>query len=161
MESILPAVEVWSLHPWTGRSLECFRRRRHVASLKEAEWRAGGPEVRAGWGETEDARGRSWRGLSVTSRRRRRNEGHVWGVSSPGRRAEPGACDQQVAIKGRLGVAGESEELERSLLGNTVRWEQAGQEACEAAWSLSQEVRVYRDCHLQNFVTLISGREFK
>ena len=89
------------------------------------------------------------------------NEGHVWGVGSPGRRAEPGACDQQAAVKGRLGVAGESEEFERSLPGNTVRWKQAGQEACEAAWSLSQEVRVYLDCHLQNFVTFILGREFK
>lgn len=59
------------------------------------------------------------------------------------------------------GMAGESEEFERSLLGNTVRWEQDGQGASEAAWSLSQEVRVYRDCHLQNFVTFISGREFQ
>ena len=150
-----------SLHPWTGRSLECFRRRRRVASLKVAEWRAGGPEVSAGCGETEDARGRRWRGLSITSRRRRRNEGHVWGVGSPGKRAEPGACCQQAAIKGRLGMAGESEEFERSLLGNTVRWEQDGQGASKAAWSLSQEVRVYLDCHLQNFVTFILGREFK
>lgn len=84
-----------------------------------------------------------------------------WGVGSPGRRAEPGACCQQAAIKGRLGMAGESEEFERSLQGNTVRWEQDGQGASEAAWSLSQEVRVYRNCHLQNFVTFISGREFK
>lgn len=58
-------------------------------------------------------------------------------------------------------MAGESEEFERSLLGNTVRWEQDGQGASKASWSLSQEVRVYLDCHLQNFVTFILGREFK
>lgn len=84
---------------------------------------------------------------------------HVW--ESAGGWAEPGACRPASCIKGRLGDGWGGRELKRASQETQQRWKQAAKRLAKQPGASSQEVRVYRDCHLQNLAAFISGEEFE